>query len=224
MEPLVLLYALLLLSRQGNSRKDPPLILVYVDANCLIWDFFLVVCRSRKRYALYLILLPKFHPIVTTLKLLTLGVSPKDILPNPISQASFLKKTLFYGVPCALCTNFFAGRERIDELDMFVEVLFLCLCCCLCTEAKRSPSSLSMYLLFDLFHFCPFTCSVFTCFSTLSSFSVLLSGSPVCMAGPFLLTVYCLNHYQRSTSWFLMTPNQRLVCCTLDLRRWVDKN
>lgn len=36
MEPLVLLYAPLLLSRQGNSRKDPPLILVYVDANCLI--------------------------------------------------------------------------------------------------------------------------------------------------------------------------------------------
>lgn len=44
--------------------------------NCLIWDFFLVVCRSRKRYALYLILLPKFHQISTTLKPLTLGVSP----------------------------------------------------------------------------------------------------------------------------------------------------
>ncbi|MED6261928.1 Calcium-activated potassium channel subunit alpha-1, partial [Ataeniobius toweri] len=55
--------------------------------------------RSRKRYALYLILLPKFHPISTTLKLLTLGVSPKDIFPNIISQASFF--LTFYGVPCA---------------------------------------------------------------------------------------------------------------------------
>lgn len=111
------------------------------------------------------------------------GSFPARILSPTLSHRllfSLKKPPLFYGVPCALCTNFFAGRERIDELDMFVEVPFLCLCCCCCTEAKRSPSPLSTsYLVFSTF--VPFTCSVFTRFSTLNSFSVLLGGSAVCL-------------------------------------------
>lgn len=70
-------------------------------------DFFLVVCRSRKRYALYLILLPKFHQISATLKPLTLGVSllpsPRIFPPNPISQASFSNSVFFLW--CPLCFN-----------------------------------------------------------------------------------------------------------------------
>lgn len=70
-------------------------------------DFFLVVCRSRKRYALYLILLPKFHQISATLKPLTLGVSPsplpKDIFPKPYLTGLFFELCFFLW--CPLCFN-----------------------------------------------------------------------------------------------------------------------
>ena len=121
MDPLLMLNAPHLLSRQRNSCKDPPFILVYVDANCLIWDFFLVVCRSRKRYALYLILLPKFHPIITTLILLILRFTHKNIFP---AQSDMLlqkekkkkpKKPSFFMVSLVLYALTSLQAEREDR-------------------------------------------------------------------------------------------------------------
>lgn len=186
--------------------------------------FFLVVCRSRKRYALYLILLPKFHPIATTLKLLTLGAPPpQGYFPNQtLSHRLLFKNLFFYGVPCALCTNFFAGRGRLDKLDMFVEVPFLCLCCCRCIEAKRSPSPLSTSsLIFSTSVPLPVLCSLlsplwvpFQCCSV-ALLCVRLVFIPHSL---FLFTI--TRAVLHGSSWLRISE----IWFTPTLGRWVDKN
>lgn len=142
--------------------------------------------------------------------------SPQDIFPNAISRASFSNSFLFYGVPCAKCTNFFAGRGMIVDLDMFVGVLFPCLCCCRCTKAKRSPLSI-IYLFF----FCLFLSSQFC--SLPVSFAEFISSHfqfPFSVS-QFLLSIW-LFHFsgirQTSTWWFFDSESDGvlitlIICC-----------
>lgn len=133
-------------------------------------DFFLVVCRSRKRYALYLILLPKFRQISATLKPLTLGVSllpsPRIFSPNPISQASF-SNSVFFFLWCPLCFN---ALTSLQAEGGYRSIWTCCrsavsLSLLLSVYQGQALTLLHIYLLFDLFRFfvffCPFAPSHF---------------------------------------------------------------
>lgn len=149
------------------------------------------------------------------------GSFPKDIFPNTISQASFSNS--FFMVSLVLNALTSLQAERIDKLDMFVEVLFFYLFFVFAVVTVPRPNThpLHIYLLFDLFIFVlkqnPLLLLVD--FSHFEFFFSVAQSLPYCLPA---LT----SHVFHSSLFTNLCPNSTvriLYMHILDIRYGVDK-